>query len=185
MRNKKSAVKYRRKREGKTNYKKRLELLKSKTTRLVIRKSLKNFVAQMIEYKTKGDVVICQANSIELKKLGWEFEAKNMPSAYLIGLLLGKKAKEKNIKKAILDKGMQISIPKSKVYAAVKGVIDAGIEVPCSEDVFPVEERIRGEHITKYAAESKNPKQFSKVKEKGISELTNKFEDFKKKLKAE
>ena len=32
--------------------------------------------------------------------------------------------------------------------AALKGVIDAGVEVPANEETFPSEDRINGEHLT-------------------------------------
>ena len=32
--------------------------------------------------------------------------------------------------------------------AALKGIIDAGLQVPASEDTFPSEDRINGEHLT-------------------------------------
>ena len=86
-------VNYRRKREGKTNYKKRLKLLLSKKPRLVIRRSLNNISLQIIEYQTNGDKIIVGTNSSELKKMGWTANTGNIPAAYLTGLLLAKKAK--------------------------------------------------------------------------------------------
>jgi large subunit ribosomal protein L18 len=32
--------------------------------------------------------------------------------------------------------------------AALKGIIDAGLQVPANEETFPAEERINGEHLT-------------------------------------
>ena len=81
--------------------------------------------------------------------MGWKFSFKNVPACYLTGLLLGKKAIDKKIKKVILDTGLIPSTKESKVYALVKGMIDVGIEVPCSEKVFPDEKRIAGKHIQK------------------------------------
>ena len=37
-----------------------------------------------------------------------------------------------------------------RIYAAIKGVVDAGVNVPHSSEIFPEDERIRGEHIKKY-----------------------------------
>ena len=51
-------VKYRRKREGRTNYKKRLELLKSGSPRLVIRKSNTSITLQLVMYESDGDKVL-------------------------------------------------------------------------------------------------------------------------------
>ena len=56
-------VKPRRRREGKTDYRKRLCLLRSGKTRLVVRKSLKNTQIQFVQYKEDGDKIILAASS--------------------------------------------------------------------------------------------------------------------------
>ena len=63
-------VPHKRRREGKTDYRKRLKLLKSKKPRLVVRKSLKHVRAQIIKYSPKGDETLVSATSEELKKFG-------------------------------------------------------------------------------------------------------------------
>ena len=73
MKDKRRVIPFRRKREGKTNYKKRIAFLTSEKPRLVIRKSLKNITAQIVIYEPKGDKVIASACSAELTKLGWKF----------------------------------------------------------------------------------------------------------------
>jgi large subunit ribosomal protein L18 len=144
-------VEYRRRREGKTNYRKRLNLLKSGKPRLVIRKSNKYIIAQIVEYMLDGDRVIVTAHSSELKKkFQWKFSTKNTPASYLTGLLCGYKAKARNISKAILDIGLNPSVKGSRIYATMKGVLDAGIEIPHSDEVLPNEARIRGEDIATY-----------------------------------
>ena len=60
---------YKRKKNGKTDYKKRLKLLKSRKPRLVIRKSLTQITAQVIQYQDEGDKVLVSAHSSELKAL--------------------------------------------------------------------------------------------------------------------
>ncbi len=141
-------IQFRRRREKKTNYKKRLALLKSGKTRVVIRKRLKNISVQFINYNPKGDETIASAFSTELKKFGWEGSRGNLPAAYLTGFLAGKRAKEKNINEAILDIGLQTSTKGSRIYAALKGVLDAGVKVPCSQEILPSEDRIKGKHIS-------------------------------------
>ncbi len=158
-------MKFKRAREGKTNYRKRLKLLISKKPRLVVRKSLKYIRAQIIEFDKKGDKTIASAFSKELKKFGWEHSFKNLPACYLTGLLIGKRAVEKGIKEAILDTGLHPSTKGSRIYACVKGALDAGLKVPISEEVLPSEERIRGEHIGKGIQED-----FEKIKEKILGE---------------
>jgi len=151
---------FKRRRENKTNYRKRLALLKSKKTRLVIRRSLSNISVQFINFVPSGDQTITEANSTELKKLGW-IRTGNVPASYLTGLLAGKKAKNKKIEEAVLDLGLQISTKGSRIYAALKGVLDSGIKVPCSEEILPSEDRIKGRHISKDLE-----KQFEEVKNK-------------------
>jgi len=133
---------FRRKKEGKTDYKKRLALLKSKKPRLVIRKSLNNVILQIIEYEKSGDKILISVHSNSLKKLGWNSHRGNTSSAYLTGLICGYKAQSKNIKEAVLDLGLAPSIHGSVLYAALKGVIDSNLKVPASKEIFPKEERI-------------------------------------------
>ena len=150
MKNKRRVIPFRRKREGKTNYKKRIAYLNSGLPRLVIRKSSKNITAQIIVYEPKGDKVIASSNSVELKKLGWKLSGSNTPASYLVGFLIGKKAVEKKIHEAILDLGLYQPLPGSKVYAALKGAVDSGLKVPYDAAVVPKQERIEGKHISDY-----------------------------------
>lgn len=177
-------VQYRRKREGRTNYKKRLIYLKSKTPRLVVRRTNKQVLLQIVEYTPDGDKIICGVNSNALKKLGWQYSCNNMPACYLAGLLLGKKAKAKHVKEAILDAGLQTHVPGSKIYASVKGVVDAGITMPVSAEVFPSKERLSGTHIASYYSSSKSDTQFSAYKAKKLdaAKMSKDFEEFKKKM---
>ena len=89
------SVRYKRTRTRKTNYKTRLNLLKSRKSRIVIRFSKKNIWAQIINLETRGDQVLAAAHSRELVKIGWNYGKSNMPAAYLTGMLLAKKAKNK------------------------------------------------------------------------------------------
>jgi len=164
-------IRYRRRREDKTNYKKRISLLQSEKPRLVIRRSLKNMVIQLIEYKPSGDHIIVSAHSKELKKYNWEFSKGNIPSAYLTGLLIGKKALAKKCKDIIVDLGLQNPRKGTRLYAALKGVIDAGVKIPHDKEIFPSEERIKGEHIAnnefiKNEKAKDLPKVFEQCKEK-------------------
>ncbi len=160
-------VKYRRKRDGRTDYKSRLNLLKGKTDRLVIRHSNTKLVLQIVRYNPDGDKVLLTVNSSELKKMGWSHSCKNIPAAYLAGLLLAKRAKEKKVAKAILDLGLKSPLKGSKVFSALKGVVDGGLVVPVSEEVFPSEERIKGEHVAKFLDKHKSiVDDFEKLKNK-------------------
>ena len=153
-------IQFKRRRENKTNYRKRLALLKSDKTRLVIRRSLSNITVQFVNFLPKGDETIASATSAELKKFGWN-RTGNIPASYLTGLLAGKKAKDKKIDEAILDLGLNISTKGSRIYAALKGVLDSGIKVPHSEEILPSEDRIKGKHISEDLE-----KQFENIKSK-------------------
>ncbi len=139
-------VPHRRRREGKTNYKKRLRLLTSKKKRLVIRKTNTRIIAQIVDYKPEGDKIITSADSSQLRKFSWQYSGKNTIAAYLVGYLVGKKALKQKVNEAIVDIGLISPIKGSKIYAVVKGAIDAGLKVNAGE-VFPSEERIKGKHI--------------------------------------
>jgi len=142
---------FRRRRQGRTNYRKRLRLLLSEKPRLVVRKSLKYVHAQIITYAPQGDVVFVQAHSRELRKLGWEFSTKNVPAAYLTGFLLGVKTKDKHINAAILDLGIYTKNKGNKLFALLQGAVDGGLTIPHSPDILPAPTRINGNHIQHYA----------------------------------
>jgi len=140
-------VHYRRKREGKTDYKKRLQLLKSQKPRLVLRLTNKQLIAQLTTYNPDGDKVLFTVNATNLEEKGWDYSKNSLPAAYLTGAIVAKKAKEENIEEAILDVGLQTPHRGGKLFAALKGTIDAGLDVPANKNVFPSTKRIRGEHI--------------------------------------
>jgi large subunit ribosomal protein L18 len=151
-RNARYCVPFRRRREGKTDYKKRKALLLSSKPRLVARGTLKNMIAQIIVAKPYGDEVLVSAHSRELtKKYGWKAPKGNVPTAYLTGLLCGLKAKAKGITEAVLDAGLCYPSKGSRILTVLKGALDAGVNIPHGEEKLPDENRIRGEHIAKYA----------------------------------
>lgn len=168
---------YKRRLQGKTDYKKRIKLLKSEKLRLVVRKSLKNIWAQIIQFNPDGDRILLSAHSNELKKYGWNLNNRNIPSAYLTGLLVGIKAKQKNIKEVILDIGFYRSIKGTLIYALVKGAIEAGLSIAHSKEIFPTENRIKGKHILDYY--NKNKEKFTKHKPEN---LQKEFEEVKLKI---
>jgi large subunit ribosomal protein L18 len=163
--------KLKRRRMKKTDYYKRLKLLKSGRFRLVVRKSLNNILVQIVEYGPKGDRILASAMTKELRKYGW-LGGNNICSSYLTGLLIGYKAKRLGINEAILDKGLHPSTKGCKIYALVKGCLDAGIKIPIDENVLPNDERIFGKHIENYAKtikkEGGHKNIFSLYKEKGL-----------------
>jgi large subunit ribosomal protein L18 len=144
-------VQLRRRREGKTDYQARKALVISGKPRLVTRTSLKNITVQITVAKPNGDVVLAAANSRELAKTyGWKAPTGNVSSAYLTGLLCGLRAKAAGVKEAILDIGLLAPTKGAKIFAALSGVLDAGVNVPHSEEKI-VKERTKGEHVAEYA----------------------------------
>jgi len=142
-------IKFRRRIKRKTDYKARRALLEGNIPRLVVRKTNKYIITQIITSKEAQDAVICSANSKELQNYGFDSSFKNIPAAYLTGYLIGLKAKKQKIKEAILDIGYQISTKGSKIYAALKGFADSGVKINYSEEIIPSEERIKGVHLKK------------------------------------
>ncbi|PIN75893.1 50S ribosomal protein L18 [Candidatus Woesearchaeota archaeon CG10_big_fil_rev_8_21_14_0_10_37_12] len=187
--NNKYTVQHRRKREGKTNYKVRMKLLSGHKPRLVIRKSLKHIQAQIVEFNPSGDKVVISAHTKELAKYGWKGSNCGTNAAYLTGLLLGKKAKNKT---CVLDIGQYTSVKGCVLYALVQGATDAGLKIPCSKEVIPSKQRIRGEHVAAYAKQLKTDKdkysqQFATYIKKGLDPetLPNHFDEIKKKIEAQ
>ena len=184
-------VPWRRRREGKTNYYRRLKLIRSGKPRLVVRRTNKYIIVQVVEPRVEGDRVIAAAHSRELAKLyGWMGGTGNTPAAYLTGLLAAYRALEKGVREAVLDIGLHDPVPGSRVFAALKGALDAGLSVPHSEEILPGSERITGAHIAKWAAAlaSASPeryeRQFSQYLQRGFKpeDLPAHFEEVKTKI---
>lgn len=146
-------VPFRRRREGRTDYRRRAALLRGGTVRLVVRKSNKHVRVQFIDYDEKGDRVLASAVSKELAKHGWTGSGKSTPGAYLTGYLAGRRAKEKGLGEAVLDIGLREPTKGAVVFAALKGALDAGVEVPHSEEMLPSEDRLAGRHMKQGTAE--------------------------------
>jgi large subunit ribosomal protein L18 len=60
------------------------------------------------------------------------------------------RAKAKGIEKAILDVGTRPVSTGSRLYAAMSGAVDSGMEIPHGEKTILAKERLRGEHIAAY-----------------------------------
>ncbi len=159
------SVPFRRRREGKTDYRSRRALVLSGLPRLVIRGTSKHTITQVIKAESNGDRVVVSANSRELKdKYGWQGSCGNLPAAYLTGLLCGYRAVAYAIKEAVLDLGLQTPSRGARVFAALRGFSDTGVVVPHDKDVLPDDQRISGQHIVDYANQlSSNPEIYQKV----------------------
>ena len=140
-------IKYRRDREGKTDYPRRLTLLKSGKPRLTVRRTLNNTIVSIIGFDADGDTVVTSMHSATLRSKGWKHGTGNIPAAYLTGYFAAKAAQEKGVSEAILDIGRTAPIKGGRVFAALKGALDAGLLVPHGADSLPSDERLFGDHI--------------------------------------
>ncbi|MFA5896036.1 MAG: 50S ribosomal protein L18 [Thermoplasmata archaeon] len=157
-------VTFRRRREGRTNYRARAKLLRSGAPRAVVRKTLNQTLVQIVQADPAGDRILASAVSHDLKEQGWAVGTGNLPAAYLTGYLAGKRAAAKGVKEAVLDIGLQKPTKGGRVFAALQGLLDAGVQVPHSKEVLPSKDRVRGAHISEA--------------------VTKAFDDVKKKLEA-
>ena len=170
-------VAFRRRREGKTDYGARIKLIDYEKSRLVVRISNAQATVQ----------IIASAVGKQLADYGYLGNTGNITGVYLTGYLCAKRALAAGVDYAILDIGLRSPIKGSKVFAALKGAVDAGLEVPHGDFIFPEDERIRGEHIANYAEslddEEKN-KKFSKYLERGLepADLPENFDETIKKI---
>jgi large subunit ribosomal protein L18 len=155
----------RRRREGRTDYGKRIKLLRSEMPRIVFRKTNRYIIAEYITSKEAQDKIEIGITSRNLKNFGWpkEFEGslKSITAAYLTGFLLGKEIAKKKLKTPILDLGMTRIIAKNKAFAFLKGIIDAGIKIECPKESFPEDDRISGKNL-----KSDFSKTFKEIKSK-------------------
>jgi large subunit ribosomal protein L18 len=170
-------VAFRRRREGKTDYHARRRMVSSGRPRLVIRITDTRVIVQIMQALPQGDRTIAAADSRQLTALGWHGGAKNLPAAYLTGYLTARQAVQAGVSSAVTDLGLIQPIKGSRVFGAIKGAIDAGLQVPCTKEMLPEEKRIRGDHIAAYVKDlsKKDPealkRQFGKLS-KGRTDLT-------------
>lgn len=145
------AIPFARKLSGRTNYRRRLALLKSNLPRLVVRKTAGAIILQLVEFGENGDKVPVTITSARLKKFGWKHSLKNIPAAYLSGMLFGKAALSSGKGSAVPDIGLQSVTKGGKIFAALKGAKDAGMDIPLSDDIAPPADAISGGRVAAYA----------------------------------
>ena len=162
----------RRRRTAETNYPKRIRELKGGIARLVVRKSNRGVLVQVVTYEENGDKIAAAATSRELKEMGWEPRC-NVPTAYLTGLLLAKKWKGE----ASLDIGLYKPVKGSVVFAAAKGAQDGGLKLEGNIEIE--ESRLSGGHIEKYS--KAQPARFGAYSKAGFdpASIKAKFEEAK------
>ncbi|MFH1285650.1 MAG: 50S ribosomal protein L18 [Candidatus Micrarchaeota archaeon] len=184
-------VPFRRKRERRTDYRKRLALVKSERVRMIVRKTNKQVLIQFAEYADIGDKTLSSTVSNELVSRGW-IARRNLPTAYLAGFLAGFKAKKAGVKEFVLDIGLQTPSKGALVFAAAKGAIDSGLKSSMGSEVID-EARIKGEHIASFAKNLKESTgatkvtRFSSYSKAGVTleSLPELFEKVKGEIKAE
>jgi large subunit ribosomal protein L18 len=170
---------YRRRRSGATDYRARKKAISSRGTLLAVRISGKNVTAQFVKPTITGDMVLSSAHSHVLRTVGWKGSLKSLPACYLLGLWAGKKAKEKGIESAIVYNGPNPFVMGSRISAFVKGVIDAGVQIPFSDKALPSEERLKGSNIVSYASElAKQDKALYEKRFSALIKLGFKPEDY-------
>ncbi|GLJ45587.1 hypothetical protein SUGI_0959650 [Cryptomeria japonica] len=224
-------VKFKRRREGKTDYRARIRLInqdKNKYNtpkyRFVVRFSNKGIVAQIIYATLAGDVTLAAAYSQELPRYGLEVGLTNYAAAYCTGLLLARRVlkqlemddeyvgneeatgedysvepgESRRPFRALLDVGLVRTTTGNRVFGALKGALDGGLDIPHSDKRFAGFSKddksldadihrkyILGGHVSTYMKmlredePSKYQSQFSKCLEKGI-EPENVEEMYKK-----
>ena len=185
--NKKYTIPLKRKKLGLTDYKSRLNLILSKKPRLVVRRSLNKLTAQLIIYDKKGDKILFSFDTKKLKEFGWKFHTGNLPSAYLLGYLVGFEAKKIKLAEVVLDIGLNESINGSSIYALLKGALDSGLKIQHDNQILPSEDRIKGKHIINYyskLSQNDKNKQFSKYLKNNVNvgNIEKDFEDIKSKI---
>jgi large subunit ribosomal protein L5e len=242
-------VKFRRRREGKTDYYQRKRLITQRKNkyntpkyRFVVRRTNQKVICQIVSSTITGDYIKAQALSTELKKYGLTSGLTNYASFYATGLLCARRlltkldeenknlegwksiAKEYDIVKettgeyldvkkyseekdlrrpftAYLDLGLNRSTKGARVFAALKGAVDGGINIPHKDKIFPqskdpkkgdnpLKERLYGGHVQKYLTLLKKgteeyKRQFSKWDETLTKAGVKTVEDLYKKVFAE
>jgi len=181
--------------------------------RLVVRMTRKDIICQIVYAKIVGDVTICAAYSHELPKYGLEVGLTNYAACYCTGLLCARRllkkleldgdyegctepdgemflVEEEGEKRpftCVLDVGLVRTTTGNRVFGALKGAVDGGLNIPHSEKRFPGYDRegkefdaethkkyIFGGHVAEYMEllEEEDPEryqqQFSKFIEKEI-----------------
>jgi large subunit ribosomal protein L5e len=213
-------VKYKRRREGKTDYYARKRLVTQDKNkfgtpkyRFVVRFTNKDIICQVVSSKIKGDICHAAAYSHELPRYGCSVGLSNYSAAYCVGLLCARRLLKKygldekfegteevtaefedcfvigededgpSAFHALLDVGLKRTTLGSKIFAAMKGAFDGGLEIPHNEKKFygydadekeydaeANRERILGGHVATYmnSLEEEEPEEFEEKFKKYI-----------------
>jgi large subunit ribosomal protein L18 len=185
---------FRRRREGKTDYRKRKGIILGKTPFVSVHISGRYIYSQVLKPSPTGDLTVAAASSKDIvKKFGWKGSTKNLPGAYLTGYYLGHLAGEHDLKEAVVYSGVGRFVHGSRIASLISGARDAGLDIQVDEESLPDQERISGKHIAEYSKKldkedkEKREQMFSKVISSGLnpSEYPSHFEDVKTKIESD
>ena len=143
-------LRFKRRRTGETYYLRSMLLRRGGATRAVVRVSNTQTTCQLINYDSTGDeVMISVTGKTLVDRFGWPLDAsrKSVPASYLTGFALAKAAIAAGHSEAVLDVGLAAATSGNRVFAALRGMVDAGLDIPHGADVLPSDERINGSHI--------------------------------------
>jgi len=162
-------VKFRRRREAKTDYYARKRLItqdknkyKTPKYRFVVRRTNRDVICQVFSADLTHDVCLASAYSHELRRYGVEYGLTNWSAFYSVGLLLARRVNKKFILeyeghteitgedyhvepnfgspapfRALLDVGLVRTTTGARVFGALKGACDGGLDVPHNDRRFP------------------------------------------------
>ena len=117
---------------------------------MFIGKRNRHIIIQLVVAQMDGDYTLVHVNSKELVNYGYKGYLGNTPAAYLTGMLFAVRAQKAGYEGAIADIGLQVASTGARVFAAVKGAVDAGFDVPVGESILPDDDRCNGAHIAEY-----------------------------------
>merc|ERR1712139_574315 len=221
-------VKYKRRREGKTDYYARKRLVTQDKNkfgtpkyRFVVRFTNKDITCQVVSSKLKGDICHTAAYAHELPRYGLSVGLTNYSAAYCVGLLCARRLLQKygldekfegteevtaefedcfvhneddddkegpSAFHALLDVGLKRTTLGSKIFSAMKGAFDGGLEIPHNEKKFygydPDEkeydaeanrERILGGHVGTYmeSMREEEPEEYEEKFKKYIEQVVD------------
>ncbi len=150
-------LRYKRRRNGETDYRRRMRMLRGGSVRAVVRVSNTQTICQLVDYQSGGDEILVSIDGRTLvDKFKWPMDAsrKSVPASYLTGFAMGKAALAAGHDEAVLDIGLAASSSGNRAFSALKGMVDAGLEIPHGEDVLPDDNRVSGAHIDESIAKA-------------------------------
>ena len=124
-------------------------MLRGGVPRAIVRVSNTQVVCQLAQFDPEGDRIVASVSGSNLTAYGWPAGAstKSIPACYEAGYALGKAALSAGHDSAILDIGLAASSSGNRIFSALRGMVDAGLDVPHGEGILPSDDRINGAHI--------------------------------------